>query len=309
MAQDSIGPYTFAEQIGQGGFAAVLLATDDEGKPVAVKHFITDHGVEVDMEKVANERAVLERLDGSPHILTLRDVVEDDRGVDALVLEYCEGGDLIRRMVRREQGGPADEAAAFGIWRQIVDGVAHMHACGVAHLDLKPQNVLLTNDADVPHVKLCDFSHSYIITAGAPLVPSSQVGAGKYMAPEVALGERYDGKLADCWSCGVILYTLLTGALPFADADKIGIAEWRRVEWFSAALTALFESIFVVRVDRRIAAADLLSSPWARQQLGPSPPASRPPGAEVGADPAPAPAGPEEDAQVSIHYLKQLLLL
>ena len=147
--------------------------------------------------------------------------VEDERGVDALVLEYCEGGDLIRRMVRREQGEPQDETNAFYIWRQIVEGVRHMHSCGVAHLDLKPQNVLIMSESGPGRAKLCDFSHSYVITAQAPKVPASQVGAGKYMAPEVASGQAYEGAPADTWSCGVILYTLLTGALPFADTTKI----------------------------------------------------------------------------------------
>lgn len=234
--------------------------------------------------------------------------MEDENGVEALVLEWCEGGDLIGRMVRRREGGRGEERRAWAVWSQLLAGVRHLHACGVCHLDLKPQNVLMGvaegRDGEGREgegvAKLCDFSHSFIITPAKPLVPASQVGvkeegqrarergergrewgcgrrgccgvgshmraevvargwskgkgecrdeegrgsagtsrggegrkgerevvvapqvgAGKYMAPEVCGGEEYEGRAADAWSCGVILYTLLTGSLPFPDADGV----------------------------------------------------------------------------------------
>ena len=205
-----VGPYTLVEEIGQGGFATVWLATDQEGNRVAIKRFEADHGKEVDREKAANERACLERLE-HPNVLTMLDVVADEAGVDSLVLEYCEAGDLIHKMTRVVNGGAKNESESFQIWHQIIDGIGHMHERGVAHLDLKPQNVLLANEDAPCTIKLCDFSHSFISSRPGALVPASQVGAGKYMAPEVSSGSPYDGPAADTWSCGVILYTLLTG--------------------------------------------------------------------------------------------------
>ena len=143
-----VGPYTLVEEIGQGGFATVWLATDQEGNRVAIKRFEADHGKEVDREKAANERACLERLE-HPNVLTMLDVVADEAGVDSLVLEYCEAGDLIHKMTRVVNGGAKNESESFQIWHQIIDGIGHMHERGVAHLDLKPQNVLLANE-DAP---------------------------------------------------------------------------------------------------------------------------------------------------------------
>ena len=143
-----VGPYTLVEEIGQGGFATVWLATDEQGNTVAVKRFAADHGKEVDKEKAANERACLERL-GHPNVLTMLDAVADEAGVDSLVLEYCQAGDLIHKMTRVVNGGPKNESESFQIWHQIIDGIGHMHERGVAHLDLKPQNVLLANE-DAP---------------------------------------------------------------------------------------------------------------------------------------------------------------
>ncbi len=259
----AVGPYVLVSQLGKGGFATVHLATDDEGEPHALKLFETEHGLDVDRAKADNEKACLRRLE-HVNVLRLTATAPTPRGVDALVLEYCDGGDLISRLRRRETGGADDERAAYAIWHQIVDGVEHMHSRGIVHLDLKPQNVLLLSKDDAnPVVKLCDFSHSYIAAeAGAELVPPTQVGAGKYMAPEVASGEAYRGESADVWSCGVILYTLLCGMLPFADADLIASAKWNRPEWFSTPLTSLLEQIFNTSPSARPSPAEIKRSEW-----------------------------------------------
>jgi serine/threonine protein kinase len=265
-----VGPYTLVEEIGQGGFATVWLATDEEGNTVAVKRFSADHGREVDKEKAANERACLERL-RHPNVLTMLDAVADEAGVDSLVLEYCEAGDLIHKMTRVVNGGPKDESESFQIWHQIIDGIGHMHERGVAHLDLKPQNVLLANEDAPCRIKLCDFSHSFISSSPGALVPASQVGAGKYMAPEVSSGDPYDGCAADTWSCGVILYTLLTGTLPFEDKEKIATGEWRQVDWFSEPLNVLLSNI-LQPVASRWSLADVHGSAWVKLQRELAPP-------------------------------------
>ena len=96
-------------------------------------------------------------------------------------------------------------------------------------------------------------------------MPASQVGAGKYMAPEVSSGSPYDGPAADTWSCGVILYTLLTGTLPFEDKEKIARGEWRRVDWFSEPLTALLANI-LQPVASRWTLDDVHASEWVKLQ-------------------------------------------
>ena len=156
------------------------------------------------------------------------------------------------------------------MWKDIVIGVAHMHQCGVAHLDLKPQNILLPEgyldgEEGAQHAKLCDFSHSYGAgpSEDAVKVPPTQVGAGRYMGPEVSSGEAYDGFTADVWSLGVILYTLLTGQLPFPpDPDSIRKDDWKRTAWFSPQLTALLDAIFAKDPSQRLKVDGVKASEW-----------------------------------------------
>ena len=299
-----VGPYTLIEEIGQGGFATVWLATDEEGNMVAVKRFTAEQGKEVDKEKAANERACLVKLD-HPNVIALLDAVEDEAGVDSLVLEYCQAGDLIHKMKRVLHGGPETESSSFEIWAQIIDGIQHMHEQGVAHLDLKPQNVLLVSEEAPCTIKLCDFSHSFVSSGPGALVPASQVGAGKYMAPEVSSGDSYDGCAADVWSCGVILYTLLTGTLPFEGKEKIARGEWREVDWFSEPLNVLLSNI-LQPVASRWTLADVRASVWVKVQRSSAPAEAPLAGGSIAADlgraevpnPTPAAAEPEPEPEL-----------
>ena len=259
-----------------------------------MKQFTSENGRAVDEEKAANELAVLRALGDHPNIVSMVDIVKDGNGVDALVLEYCGGGDLINLIKKNTEDGPpaaaqgaAQERRAFPAWRDAVMGVAHMHSCSVAHLDLKPQNVLLSDAPDEPsstskpRAMVCDFSHSFLAKGkgkgGAEsLVPTTQVGAGKYMAPEVSSGQPYAGYPADVWSLGVILYTMLTGALPFkaaaGSADDYETlkakGQWERVPWFSQALTSLLDTVFVPEVSSRATLDQVQQSEWWRAQRG-----------------------------------------
>lgn len=188
------------EPLGTGGFATVYLVSSDETQELyALKQFTSDIGQAVDEEKAKNELAVLRVLGDHPNIVSMIDIIKDSNGVDALVLEYCSGGDLINFIKKNAEDSPPGfaesaelERRVFGVWRDAVMGVAYMHSCSVAHLDLKPQNVLLgeaTDSGASPSAKVCDFSHSFISKVKSQhspenLVPSTQVGAGKYMAPE-----------------------------------------------------------------------------------------------------------------------------
>jgi serine/threonine protein kinase len=101
------------------------------------------------------------------------------------------------------------EEEARKYFSQLIKAVTHMHAEGIVHRDLKPENILLMGD----QLKVADFGLSSIILDGAGLKTSC--GSPNYAAPEVIEGQSYDGTQADVWSCGVILYALLTRSLPF----------------------------------------------------------------------------------------------
>lgn len=259
--------YAVEQELGKGGWANVYLATSHaDGRAVAIKQFVSQNGSDVDRRTSSHEQKMLQALGDHPNIVSFVDVVIDSASVEAIVLEYCGGGDMIGLIKQlfedgAMQTGLAQEQRIFPIWRDIVVGVQHMHACSISHLDLKPQNVLLT-DIDAPRAKLCDFSHSFLARGDAQEVPPTQIGAGRYMAPEVSSGIPYPGYPADVWSCGVILYTLLTGKLPFPNDDEIKKGTWRRVPWFSAALSALLEGIFTVDHQTRLTIKGIMSGDW-----------------------------------------------
>ena len=259
--------YSVEQELGKGGWANVYLATSNaDGRAVAIKQFVSQNGADVDRKTSANEQKMLQALGDHPNIVSFVDLVIDASQVEALVLEYCGGGDMIGLIKQLFEDGPPltgapQEQRVFPIWRDVVTGVQHMHACSISHLDLKPQNVLLT-DAEPPRAKLCDFSHSFHARGEAKQVPPTQIGAGRYMAPEVSSGESYPGYPADVWSCGVILYTLLTGTLPFPNDGEIQAGKWRQVEWFSPPLTALFGQIFDVDGASRATVSSIMRSGW-----------------------------------------------
>ena len=127
-------------------------------------------------------------------------------------MEYAAGGELYDLICR----GLLNENEARRIFQQIIFGVEYLHTHQVAHRDLKPENILLDEDNNV---KIADFGLSNVMRDGIFLF--FLCGSPNYAAPELINGKFYNGSSIDIWSCGVILYTLLTGTLPF-DEEQIG---------------------------------------------------------------------------------------
>lgn len=125
-----------------------------------------------------------------------------------LIMEYVEGGELFH-YVDEMKGLPEDESVF--IFRQIVSALLYCHRLLICHRDLKPENILL--DRDTLGVKLIDFGMAALQPKGRLL--STPCGSPHYAAPEVVSSKPYDGTQADVWSCGVILYVMLTGTTPF----------------------------------------------------------------------------------------------
>jgi serine/threonine protein kinase len=127
------------------------------------------------------------------------------------VLEYVEGGELFDHVSKH---GPLPEEEAVRLFRQIIAGLGYCHRFNICHRDLKPENILLDGDHNV---KLADFGMAALQPAGHWL--NTSCGSPHYAAPEIIYGRRYRGDKADIWSCGIILYALLTGFLPFDGGD------------------------------------------------------------------------------------------
>lgn len=181
-----------------------------------------------------------------------------------MVLEYA-GGELFDYIVSNGRL-PEDKARKF--FQQIVCAVEYCHRHKIVHRDLKPENLLLDDNFNV---KIADFGLSNIMTDGNFLKTSC--GSPNYAAPEVISGKLYAGPEVDVWSCGVILYVLLCGKLPFDDEyiptlfKKIAAGNYRTPDYLSAGAVSLIKRMLQVNPVHRITVADIRQDPWFTKDL------------------------------------------
>lgn len=217
----NVGPWKLGRTLGRGATGQVLLGTHGEtGQKAAVKVVSKADLVEDEASKKLVEsgglpygierEVIIMKLLTHPNVLSLYDVWETSRAL-YLVLEYVEGGELFDLLVER---GPLAEEEAVKYFRQIILGTAYSHALGICHRDLKPENLLLDGGLNV---KLADFGMAALESNGKLLETSC--GSPHYAAPEIVSGLKYSGFSSDVWSCGVILFALLLGRLPFDDEN------------------------------------------------------------------------------------------
>jgi carbon catabolite-derepressing protein kinase len=268
-----LGKYELGRLLGRGTFAKVYLARPVAGgDPVAVKVI---HKAEVTRTpgmapRVLREVAAMRRL-RHPNVLHLHEVLATRARV-YLVMELAPGGDLLSRLAALPR---LPERAVRRVFAQVVAALAYCHARGVAHRDVKPQNVLLDGAGSL--VKVSDFGLS-------ALLPDSlrddgrlhtACGTPAYAAPEVLCRRAYDGAKADAWSAGVILFVLLAGRLPFDDANVAAMCrkaqrrEFEFPEWVSPTARRLVSRLLDPNPDTRLAVADLAAGhhPWFKRSL------------------------------------------
>jgi carbon catabolite-derepressing protein kinase len=181
-----------------------------------------------------------------------------------MVLEYA-GGELFDYIVSNGRLGE-DKARKF--FQQIVAAVEYCHRHKIVHRDLKPENLLLD---DQYFVKIADFGLSNIMTDGNFLKTSC--GSPNYAAPEVISGKLYAGPEVDVWSCGVILYVLLVGRLPFDDEyiptlfKKIAAGNYNIPSYLSPGAVSLIKRMLMVNPVHRITVAEIRQDPWFTKEL------------------------------------------
>lgn len=201
-----IGNYRLLKTIGKGNFAKVKLARHVlTSKEVAVKIIDKTQLNSSSLQKVFREVRIMKLLN-HPNIVKLFEVIETDKTL-YLVMEYASGGEVFDYLVAH---GRMKEKEARAKFRQIVSAVQYCHQKCIVHRDLKAENLLL--DADM-NIKIADFGFSNEFTVGNKL--DTFCGSPPYAAPELFQGKKYDGPEVDVWSLGVILYTLVSGSLPF----------------------------------------------------------------------------------------------
>ncbi|XP_078453140.1 serine/threonine-protein kinase BRSK2-like isoform X2 [Lampetra planeri] len=203
-----VGPYRLEKTLGKGQTGLVKLGVHCvTGRKVAIKIVNREKLSESVLMKVEREIAILKLIE-HPHVLKLYDVYENKKYL-YLVLEHVSGGELFDYLVKKGRLTPK-EARKF--LRQIISALDFCHSHSICHRDLKPENLLLD---EKNNIRIADFGMASL-QVGDNLLETS-CGSPHYACPEVIRGEKYDGRKADVWSCGVILFALLVGALPFDD--------------------------------------------------------------------------------------------
>jgi serine/threonine protein kinase len=262
---DPLPDYVLGRTLGSGSTGKVKRATNKTtGQVVAIKIIPKARFTfNLDLERKTRREIALMRLMDHPHLLKLYDVCESPHHI-YIVLELAPHGPLFDFIVARERLEPP---LAIQYFREIVYGIDYLHTHGFCHRDLKPENLLLdTRD----HLKIGDFGFARWMKTDKV---GTACGSPHYAAPEVMSGNRYDGRAADIWSCGIILYALLTGTLPFDDPSYRGVVSKVRVGRYKmpSALPPdardLISRIIVRDVEKRITMKDLKAHPLFRLGL------------------------------------------
>ncbi|KAF2306532.1 hypothetical protein GH714_019146 [Hevea brasiliensis] len=185
------------------------------------------------------------------------------------VMEYIKGGELFNKVAK----GKLKEDVARKYFQQLISAVDYCHSRGVSHRDLKPENLLLDENGNL---KVSDFGLSALAECKRQDgLLHTTCGTPAYVAPEVINRKGYDGSKADIWSCGVILYVLLAGYLPFHDTNlmemyrKIGKAEFKFPNWFAPEVRKLLSKILDPNPSSRISMAKTMENSWFRKGLEP----------------------------------------
>ncbi|EEC51322.1 predicted protein, partial [Phaeodactylum tricornutum CCAP 1055/1] len=267
QAPVQIGQFILGKNLGIGAFGKVKLATHAvTGHKVAVKILNKNKIKQLGMEEKVHREINILHLCTHPHIIRLYEVIDTPTDI-FLVNEYVSGGELFDYIVSKGRLS-ADEARNF--FHQIISGVEYCHFQKIVHRDLKPENLLL--DANL-NIKIADFGLSNLMRDGDFLRTSC--GSPNYAAPEVISGHLYAGPEVDVWSCGVILYALLCGSLPFDDESipnlfkKIKSGMYSLPTHLSQLAKNLIPRMLEVDPMKRITIAEIRLHPWFQHKLPP----------------------------------------
>ncbi|OVA17254.1 Protein kinase domain [Macleaya cordata] len=262
--------YELGRLLGQGTFAKVYFARNlKSGQSVAIKVIDKEKVLKVGLiEQIKREISVM-KLVRHPNILQLYEVMATRTKI-YFVMEYAKGGELFNKVAK----GKLKEDVARRYFQQLISAVDFCHSRGVYHRDLKPENLLLDENGNL---KVSDFGLSALAESKRQDgLLHTTCGTPAYVAPEVINRKGYDGVKADIWSCGVILYVLLAGFLPFQDSNlmemyrKIGKGEFKCPNWFPSEVRRLLSKILDPNPNTRISIAKIMETSWFRKGFNPN---------------------------------------
>ncbi|KAL6603959.1 hypothetical protein ACP70R_044320 [Stipagrostis hirtigluma subsp. patula] len=264
-----MGRYELGDLLGKGSFAKVYRARNVETREeVAIKMMDKDHlrrqGAE---QMIMAEIAVMRRV-RHPNVVRIHEVMASKARI-FIVMEYVGGGSLHGHLAARgggARGGGVGEAAARRVFQQLVSALDYCHSLGVYHRDIKPENILVDGGGNV---KVADFGLSSLAdTKRGEALLHTVCGTPMYIAPEVLRRRGYDGAKADVWACGVVLFALAAGRLPFSHKDTFALynmicrCDYRCPPWFSPGLVRLIRRLLCPDPARRITIPQIKETMW-----------------------------------------------
>ncbi|KAE9594490.1 putative protein kinase CAMK-CAMKL-CHK1 family [Lupinus albus] len=254
--------YELGRLLGQGTFGKVYYARSSiTNQSVAIKMIDKDKVMRTGQaDQIKREISVMSRAK-HPNIIELFEVMATRTKI-YFVMEYAKGGELFNKVAK----GKLNEDVAHKYFKQLVNAVDFCHSRGVYHRDIKPENILLD---EIGNLKVSDFGLSALTQSNRQdgLLHTS-CGTPAYVAPEIIKRKGYDGAKADIWSCGIVLFVLLAGYLPFRDSNliemyrKISKAEFKCPNWFPPEVCRLLSKILDPNPETRISIARVKESSW-----------------------------------------------
>ncbi|THU65813.1 hypothetical protein C4D60_Mb05t07610 [Musa balbisiana] len=265
-----VGKYELGRTLGEGSFAKVKYARDVRtGNSFAIKILDKQQVLRHKMvEQIKREISTM-KLIKHPNVVQIYEVMASKTKI-YIVLEFVDGGELFDKIANH---GKLKEDEARRYFQQLINAVDYCHSRGVYHRDLKPENLLLDSYGTL---KVSDFG----LSAFAPQIREDGLlhttcGTPNYVAPEVLNDKGYDGTASDIWSCGVILFVLMAGYLPFDEPNlvtlykKISKAEFLFPAWFSSGAKKLITRILDPNPHTRITISNILADEWFRKGYKP----------------------------------------
>jgi len=261
--------YVVKDQLGQGAFGEVRKVIHKAtGLARAAKILRKDAISTVEHNKLIQEVQLLTSLD-HPHILKIYEMFED-KNKYYIISEYLEGGELFDRIIENDHFSEKDTAK---VMQQLLSAVAYCHSHSIVHRDLKPENLVYETKKKDSNLKVIDFGTAKDFKPNQKM--NETFGTAYYIAPEI-LNQNYTEK-CDIWSCGVILYILLSGTPPFPGRDdkeilrkvKVGKYNFDDAVWLNVSDDAkkFIKRMMEIDQSKRITAAEALADPWFKKVM------------------------------------------
>ncbi|KAJ0681296.1 putative protein kinase CAMK-CAMKL-CHK1 family [Helianthus annuus] len=259
-----LGKYELGQLLGYGAFAKVYYGWDIESKQsFAIKAINKQRIMKGGLTgHVKREISAMRRLH-HPNIVRLQEVLASQKKI-YFVLEFAKGGELFSKVSKSR----FSEDLSRRYFQQLISAIGYCHSRGVYHRDLKPENLLLDENWNL---KVTDFGLSAVTCddqVQSDGLLHTMCGTPAYVAPEILAKKGYDGAKVDIWSCGIILYVLNAGFLPFNDPNlmvmyrKIFKGEFRVPKWTSPELKRLLSRLLDTNPNTRITVDEILNDPW-----------------------------------------------